>query len=110
MTNTATQAPAHTLPAQKTITLRVPVKLGDGPDAVVYDAIELCEPSAKDLEYARAMANDANGNGVTFNVALISTVASIPIGAARMLKQRDYQDCVMYLGAFTLAAQLTGGA
>lgn len=103
---TTTQAPADALPAQKTILLRSPVTLGD----IVYDKIELCEPCAKDIEYARAVANDASGNGVTFNVALISAVGAIPMGAARMLKQRDYQDCVMYLGAFTLAVLPTGGA
>ena len=85
----------------KTITLRSPVDL----DGHKFDKLELCEPTAGQMEKAAAGAT-----GIACNIILISQVASIPIGAVRLLKKRDLEAAVDFLSGFRNDAPPTGGA
>lgn len=81
----------------KIIKLRVPVSLGKGPDAVVYDTLTLREPLAREIE-------EAGGS----NIALIAIVSAIPRKAAESLSGRDYMEAVGHLNSFLIDSPETG--
>lgn len=85
----------------KTITLRKPIDF----EGRTIDKLELSEPTAGQMEKAAAGAN-----GIASNLILIAEVASIPLGAVRLLKKRDLEAAVDYLSGFRNDAPPTGGA
>lgn len=85
----------------KTLTLRGPVEYG----GQTYDKLDLCEPTAGQMEKASTGAT-----GVAYNIILISEVAKVPIGAVRLIKKRDLEDAIDFLRGFQNDAPPTGAA
>ena len=84
---------------EKTITLRKPVTLGD----VVYDKLELREPTAGELEKASKATTNL---GIVMN--LISAVAKIPRVVVEGLCQRDLKEAGDFLDGFSAGGPTTG--
>lgn len=80
---------------EKTIPLRKPVALGD----VVYEKLELREPTAGELEKASGGPTATTNVGVIIN--LISLVAKVPRKVAEDLCQRDFRDASDFFGNFS---------
>ncbi|MDW3683952.1 phage tail assembly protein [Cupriavidus sp. CV2] len=91
-------------PEEKVITLRKPVVLGAGDNAITYEKLTLREPMAGELEKAWGSANTNAGISIT----LISLVAGIPRSAVQKIGQRDLKEASDYLGGFTEDGQETG--
>ncbi len=83
----------------KLVQLRTPVILGD----VTYDALELREPTAGELEKA---AQATTNFGVVIN--LISVVAKVPRKVVESLCQRDFKEAGSFLDSFSKGDQKTG--
>ena len=88
---------------EKIITLRKPVVLGKGEDALTYSTLTLREPTAGELEKATLLPTN-----VGVSITLISLVAGIPRSAAEKLCQRDLREASDYLGGFTEDGPETG--
>ncbi|EON14820.1 phage tail assembly protein [Pandoraea sp. SD6-2] len=84
-------------PDEKTITLRKPVKLGSGESEVVYDKINLREPTAGELDKATSVG----GSNMGIGIMLIHLVSGLPKTAIEKLCQRDFTEANEYLGGFT---------
>lgn len=85
-----------------TLNLTKPVSIGKGEGALVYEAIELREPNAGELEKA-ARLDTSVGSLIT----LISLVAKIPRGAVEKFSRTDLQAAENALGSFTGGGQTT---
>ncbi|KVO95564.1 hypothetical protein WL21_32435 [Burkholderia ubonensis] len=83
-------------PEEKTIKLRKPVKLGSGETEVVYDSLNLREPTAGELD--KAMAATSN---IGIGIMLIHLISGVPKAAVEKLSQRDFTEANEYLGGFT---------
>jgi hypothetical protein len=84
------------LEEEKTFTLRKPLVLGKGEEAVTYDTLTLREPNAGELEKATK-----EGTNVGVSITLIALIARIPRKAVEQLSQRDLREVSDYLGGFT---------
>lgn len=85
---------------ETTITLRNPVKLAD----MVYDKLELREPTAGELEKAAT-----GGSNMSVAINLVSIVAKVPRRVVEGLCQRDMREAGDFLNQFN-AVDLTAGA
>ncbi|WNC90959.1 phage tail assembly protein [Paraburkholderia sp. FT54] len=83
-------------PEEKTIKLRKPVKLGSGETEVVYDSLNLREPTAGELD--KAMSASSN---IGIGIMLIHLISGVPKSAVEKLCQRDFTEANEYLGGFT---------
>ncbi|SEJ21686.1 Phage tail assembly chaperone protein, E, or 41 or 14 [Azotobacter beijerinckii] len=79
-----------------TITLSKPITIGAGDAALVYEKLELREPTAGELEKASRADTSV---GVAIN--LIQMIAKIPRAAAEKIGQRDLARANEFFGAFT---------
>lgn len=86
-----------------TIELSKPVSMGKGDAAVIYEKLELREPSAGELEKA-SRADTSVGSAIT----LISLITSIPRGAVEKISKRDLVAANRFLEGFTDAGQSVG--
>jgi hypothetical protein len=86
-----------------TIELRKPVSVGKGDAAVIYEKLDLREPSAGELEKA-SRADTSVGSAIT----LISLITSIPRGAVEKISKRDLVAANRFLEGFTDAGQSVG--
>ena len=77
----------------KTITLRKPVEVG----GVVYDKLDLREPTAGELEKSSTATSNM---GVAIN--LIALVAKVPRKAAEGLCQRDLKEAGDFFDRFSM--------
>jgi len=84
---------------EKTIQLRKPITLG----GVVYDKLELREPTAGELEES-SKATTSLG----MVISLIQIVAKVPKSVARGLCQRDMQEANDFLASFGKDSQRIG--
>jgi Phage tail assembly chaperone proteins, E, or 41 or 14 len=90
-------------PEEKVITLRHPLTLGKGPDALTYTELKLREPRGGELE--KATREDTN---VGVSLTLISLISGIPRRAVEDIAQRDLREASDYLGGFTDDGPPTG--
>lgn len=81
------------------ITFDAPIEYG----GQSYATIELSEPLAGQLEKAAAHTNT-----MTQQIVLISEVARIPLGAARLIPKSKQEEASAFLMGFTFAAPRTG--
>lgn len=91
-------------PDTKTIKLRKPVQIKG--DSVVYDSLELREPTVDELDRCLKAGESAYAT----NAALISFVSGVPLAAIRAMGKRDYEEATEYLTGFTLDGPTTGEA
>jgi hypothetical protein len=77
---------------EKRMMLRKPVKLGE----VMYESLDLREPTAGELEKASAASTQ-----VGQAIILISLVAKMPRGAVEKICQRDLKEASDFLGSFS---------
>lgn len=89
---------------EKILTLRKPVVLGKGEDALTYDKLTLREPTAGELEKATGNAT----SNVSISITLIHLVAGVPRGVVEKIGQRDLKEASDYLGGFTEDGPETG--
>lgn len=80
----------------KTITLRKPYTIGTGDSAVVYDKLELREPTAGEFTDA-GKAGDSND----VLLALIQTVTKVPHQVVRSMGLREMQECGGFFAQFS---------
>ncbi len=78
---------------EKTITLRKPVKIGD----IIYDHLDLREPTAKELADATKAGND-----IEVAIALISRIAKVPRTVGEQLCQRDLKEASSFFDRFNM--------
>jgi hypothetical protein len=83
-----------------TIELSAPVSIGKGEAAVIYEKLDLREPTAGELEKA-SRADTSVGSAIT----LISLITAIPRGAVEKIKKRDLVAANRFLEGFTDAGQ-----
>lgn len=84
---------------EKTIPLRKPVALAE----VVYDKLDLREPTAGELEKASMLPT-----GVGQAISLIAAVAKVPRAVAERLCQRDFEEANDFLASFSDVSPTTG--
>lgn len=86
----------------KTIELRKPVKIGKGEGAIVYDRLELVEPTA--AEYTKAaQAGDSNEQ----TLALIQIVCKVPKQVVDSISLREMLACDRFFAQFLSDTQKT---
>ena len=83
----------------KTIALKKAIEHG----GQTYGKLDLCEPTAGQMEKAGVHAN-----GVTSNIMLLADVASWPPDAVRKIPKREFEEAIDFLRGFTFAAPTTG--
>ncbi|EON14823.1 MULTISPECIES: phage tail assembly protein [Pandoraea] len=84
-------------PDEKTLKLRKPVKLGSGESEVIYDKLDLREPTAGELD----KATTTGGSNIGIGIMLIHLVSGLPKSAVEKLSQRDFTEANEYLAGFT---------
>ncbi|VVD75104.1 phage tail assembly protein [Pandoraea horticolens] len=84
-------------PEEKTLKLRKPVKLGSDDSEVVYDKLDLREPTAGELD----KATSTGGSNIGIGIVLIHLVSGLPKSAIEKLSQRDFTEANEYLAGFT---------
>lgn len=87
----------------QTLSLRKPLVLGTGPDAVTLSEVTLREPTAGEIEDASKEVN-----AISSNIRLIASVTGQPVQVVRRMAQRDFQAAVEYLQDFSDASPSTG--
>lgn len=87
---------------EKTITLIKPVTLGKGEAAIVYDHLDLREPTAGELESASKADTQI---GVV--ISLVNLIAKVPRSVAQGLCQRDLKACADFLESFSAVSPPT---
>jgi hypothetical protein len=85
---------------ETTIELSKPVSLGKGDAAVIYEKLELREPSAGELEKA-SRSDTSVGSAIT----LIGLITGIPRAAIEKISKRDLVAANRFLEGFTDAGQ-----
>lgn len=88
---------------EKKITLRKPLVIGVGENAVTYAVIDLREPSAGELDQASRSASQ-----VGMVITLIHLIAKIPRKAVESMSQRDLRACSDFLSGFAGGILATG--
>jgi hypothetical protein len=91
-------------PDTKNIKLRKSVQIKG--DSVVYDSLDLREPTVDELDRCLKAGDSAYAT----NAALISFVSGVPLAAIRNLGKRDYEEAADYLQGFRLDGPTTGEA
>lgn len=82
---------------EMTLTLRQPIKLGDGTESEVYTELALREPLAEEeLDFNRRSAKDA-GEALRH---LIAKVSGVPIAVIGKMRARDFNKASNYLMDF----------
>jgi hypothetical protein len=83
---------------EKTITLLKPIRIGRAENAVVYDTLNLKEPTAGQLRKALLIEDD-----IGTLMSLIHQTAAVPMQVVESLSQRDLGDCQSFFLQFSSA-------